>query len=130
MTPAEIECISVGGRCIKPVAIGPVIATLVLFLNQILALLPSTQPILFTPDDSLGAIAVLAGLSSVFTIWAWFRRSQIMYEIGLLFGVGAWAGRAVEVALDGTSFQGILPMCFAITMAGLYVLETSHRELE
>ena len=52
---------------------------------------------------------------------------DIMYEVGLLFGVGAWAGRAVEVSLDNTGFQGILPLGFAVTMAGLYVAETSNR---
>lgn len=127
MTPAEITCVTIWGRCVKPVAIGPLLVTVVLFVNQILALLPNYEPILLTPDSSLGAIAALSGLSSLFMIWSWIAKQQIMYEVGLLFGVGAWAGRAVEVSLDNTGFQGILPLGFAVTMAGLYVAETSNR---
>ena len=128
MTPAEITCVTIWGRCVKPVAIGPLLVTVVLFVNQILALLPNYEPILLTPDSSLGAIAALSGLSSLFMIWSWIAKQQIMYEVGLLFGVGAWAGRAVEVSLlDGTGFQGTLPLGFAVTMAGLYVAETSNR---
>lgn len=115
-------------RPIKPLAIGAIFATAILAINQILALFGS--PIIFTPDGSIGAIGVLASFTTIAMVWSWVTRSQRLYVIALITGVGAWAGRAAEVALDNTAFQATLPLSIAMMLAGSFVLEANDDKEE
>ena len=116
------------GRPVKPLAIGAIFVTTMLAINQILALFGA--PILLTPDGSIGAIGVLATYTSITMVWSWVIRSQRMYVIALITGVGAWVGRAAEIALSNTMFQATLPLGIAMMLAGSFVLEANDTKTE
>jgi hypothetical protein len=115
-------------RPVKPVAIGTIMATSLLALNQFLSL-TGREPLLYTPDGSIGAIFALATTSTLLMLWSWVAVSQRTYQVALILAVGVWAGRAVEVALAyDSAWQGALPLSLAVLIAGSYVLEAANED--
>lgn len=117
-------------RPVKPVAIGTLLATGALCLNQFL-LLTGNKAFLYTPQGSIGTIFVLSLITIVLMFGSWIAVSQHMYQVSLLFGVGTWVGRAVEEALGfDLVWQGILPLSIGVVLAGSYVLEAADDDVQ
>lgn len=123
MSRGDLPAVSVWGRPFKPMAVAVIVASLLLAVNQVLAIFG--MPVLLTPDGSLGTIGLLAGITVVSMVWSWVITSQFLFRVSMLFGVGAWTGRALETALDGRFWQAWLPFCFAGMIAGAYFVESA-----
>lgn len=127
MTRAEIPTIQIFNRPFKPLAVGLILATGTVGLNAVYQLFFNTS-IVTTPSSISPLLGLLALLSVGFMIYAWVSRMQRLYEIGLVFAVGAWAFQGVGLLIDG-GFGFMFPLSMMTMAAGAFLLERADERV-
>ena len=122
MTRAEIPTIQIFNRPFKPLAVGLILATGTVGLNAVYQLFFHTA-IVTAPTSISPVLGLIALLSVGCMVYAWVTRTQRLYEIGLVFAVGAWAFQGVGLLLDGGGFGFIFPLSMMTMAAGAFLLE-------
>lgn len=133
MTRAEIQSFRPFGRPFKPLATGLILGGFTLAANTFILFIgndPSipvpgqSEPSIVAPQTiSSLLMGIFAGLSVLLMLIAWIRKSQTIYEHGLLLSFGAWTARWIGIALDGQPWYAVLPLSVSIMAAGAYWLE-------
>lgn len=122
MTRAEIPTINIFNRPFKPLAIGLILATGTVGLNALLQLLEG-KTVVATPASIPPILGLIALISVGSMIYAWIIRSQKLYEVGLVFAVGAWAFRGIGLLIDGGGLGFMFPVAMMTMAAGAFLLE-------
>ena len=126
MTRAEIPSIQIFQRPFKPLAIGLIIATGTTAINAILQII-NGDTIITTPISTPPILGLLALISVGAMVLAWFVRNQKLYEIGLVFAVGAWAFRGIGLFIDGGGLGFMFPIAMMTMAAGAFLLERADK---
>lgn len=126
MTRAEIPSIQIFQRPFKPLAIGLIIATGTTAINAILQII-NGDTIITTPISTPPILGLLALISVGTMVLAWFIRNQKLYEIGLVFAVGAWAFRGIGLFIDGGGLGFMFPIAMMTMAAGAFLLERADQ---
>lgn len=122
MTRAELPNVRILGRPFKPLAVGLIMASGFLGMNQFLVLM-GFESLVDTPSGSIGGIGLAAVLSVIGMIISWIGNWQALYKHSLLLCMGAWVARAFSQALDGAWGSAVFPLAFATMAGGAYILE-------
>lgn len=125
MTKGDLDTIRVGGRPLKPVALGLTLTMAIVAQANFRGIDRGTTPPL---SYVVAAIAVVAFVA---LLWGWVGRNQRAAEIGLLLVVAAYSTRAAFVYLSSGFDQAVFfSLASVIIAGGSYLLEASSRRGE
>lgn len=123
MTRAELPNARILGRPFKPLAVGLIMASGFLGMNQFLVLM-GFEPLVSTPSGSIGGIGLAAVFSVLGMIVSWIVNWQVLYKYSLLLCMGAWVARGFSQIMGGEWALAVFPLAFAMMAGGSYILET------
>ena len=123
MTRAELPNVRILGRPFKPLAVGLIMATGFLGMNQFLVSM-GFEPLVSTPSGSIGGIGLAAVFSVLGMIVSWIVNWQVLYKYSLLLCMGAWVARGFSQIMGGEWALAVFPLAFAMMAGGSYILET------
>lgn len=121
MTRADLKA-QIWGRPVKPLAAGAIVALVSIGANALTVLLFGKA--IITPTDDDVAIGVFAWIALGIMLISWVRRSQALFEMSLLFTMGAFFARSLLFFLvDEHPFHALLPLSIAVLTGGAFILE-------